>query len=323
MSRKGSSTAAARLPRTTRGAKSRADDVGHELDGLQVAVPGHGLQEHPLLGAPHEVHVEDEVAQRVDDHACPRPDRPPRRPAPSAGARRRPGRRLPRPSPGRPCAGWPPACGCTASPSGSRRPAGRPPDAASRCRAARARRAARSSGPVRGRHVDPVRPGAPATGCRGLADGVGRQHADPDPVDLDDRRPPRLGQRAPGSDRLDAHVAHGADGLYQRSRPPVADVVVRQRQHVDAGQVAALRRRARSAANESPPWVGLPSRDSVASKFAIVTSARGQSLGRRAQRRGEVPLGRHRRPDTPPQHHVPHDGHGDHSAGWLPGVVSR
>ena len=69
---------------------------------LHLAVPQRDVEDRALHGLGHEVHVEDVVAERVDDH---RAAVATRRPGPSAGGRRRPDRRRRRSSPARRSAG--------------------------------------------------------------------------------------------------------------------------------------------------------------------------------------------------------------------------
>ena len=154
------------LPRRPPGARSRSPiRYGTKSAAISRLAPERRLQHQPLHASPaDEVHVEDEVAervhdQRVADHAT--------RPAPSAGDRRRPGRPRLAPAGARPDAWtghgwfvyWSPQCGSTVTTSTRR---------ASRRTSPRNRSSsAWSSGPVRGGMLIDTAPG-----CPGAASGV-------------------------------------------------------------------------------------------------------------------------------------------------------
>ena len=121
----------ARSPFTTRGTKRESSAYGHRLDRLHLVAPQHDLDEDPLHRLGLEVHVEDEVAERVHDHGID-PSSP--SPAPSGDARRSPGRPRRRRRHGPHDAGWLRARGCTGCPSAGSPPPRRPACSGRRCR---------------------------------------------------------------------------------------------------------------------------------------------------------------------------------------------
>ena len=210
-----------------------------------------------------------------DRHAAAR--RPP--PAPSAGARPRPGRPRRRTSAAADHGAGPARAAwvyCVApvrehhddvDPPVSRRTA-----PSTRSRSACTQR----PGPRRHPHRQRAR--RAGRGHRRLADRVEAEEPEPHPVALDDRGPGRRGQVAPGTERRDPAAARA------RARCPAAP----GRRSRRRGCSPATARRSRAARavragrgpppNESPPWVGAPRVDSVLSRLPTVMSAR-RSIG--------------------------------------------
>ena len=93
-------------------------------------------------------------------------------------------------------------------------------------------------------------------------------------------------------------------------------LLARERTSTPASAQGPRRPLSDSAAKESPPWVGAPSRESVASKLAIVTSAAARRRAVGCSGPAKSPVLAHRRADTPAEHDVADRGERRHLRFW-------
>ena len=150
-----------------------------------------------------------------------------------------------------------------------------------------------------GRHPDLGRAGSAGQGTRGLADGVERDEAEAarrrSPPPAAATPTPSVG---PAPTRSMPRRVEPLEGLAQRALAVVAGVVVRQRQHVEAGALQAASTRG-SASKESSPCCGGPASESVLSRLPTVRSASRQALAQRAEALRRVAAAWQPRPDGP------------------------
>ena len=154
------------------------------------------------------------------------------------------------------------------------------------------------------------RPGRLAAGR--LADGVGAEEADADPVALDDRPaavPRRACARLPPPR---CPCANRSEGRTQRSRPPSRRRGCWPATRDRSRPVAEPRRPRGRRRTSPPPWVGVAVPRQGRLEVADGDLRRRQPLGQRPQRSGGVVLGRHLRADPTGQHDVAHGGQRRH-----------
>ena len=110
------------------------------------------------------------------------------------------------------------------------------------------RRAARTSASIELRSARAV-PGLELSAGKPSGFDVGvAEERDPETAGLDERRAARLGGVRPGADRLHPGGAHEAERVEQRAAAEVDRVVVREREHVEAGEGPHRRQRLGRAA---------------------------------------------------------------------------
>ena len=216
--------------------ETRVEHVRHRLDRLHPVAPQHDLDEDPLHRLGLEVHVEDEVAERVHDHGV-APGLPALHPVGMA-ADHQVGPGVGEGSGGTTLAGFG-HVGVLGAPVRDHHHHVDPLDQVGDVAGDPVELAFVQRSCPR-RHVQPVGAAPVGGGRRGLADRLGAEEADPDAVAGDHHGLAGLVQVATGPHVRQIRVPELGERLPQRTLPVVADVVVGQRDQVEAGQLQSL-----------------------------------------------------------------------------------